>query len=65
MLKIIVDSEELKKQILNESEYLHDFILISDAFNENILELYPEKINTLMHIYKNSDIVEVKVDLNE
>ena len=48
MIKIIVDSQELKDKILSESKYIHDL----ECVNSN-------KANTLMHIYTNPDLIEV------
>lgn len=63
MLKIIVENEEIKRTLLDESEYIHDFLLISGAFKNNILELNPDKTNLLTHIYKNPDLIEVNKEL--
>lgn len=48
-IKIIVNSQELKDKLLKESKYIHD------------LEYIPRnKASTLMHIYMNPDIIELK-----
>ena len=39
MIKIIVESEEIKEQLIQESRYIHDLDIDSD------------KANTLMHLY--------------
>lgn len=57
MIKIIVDSEELKNQLIKESEYIHDF---SELVDDEIVCLDSDMCNTLMHIYMNPDIIEVR-----
>ena len=49
MIKIIVDSQELKDKILSELEY----VLRSGYVDTT-------KASTLMHIYMNPDIIEFK-----
>lgn len=49
MIKIIVDSEETKQAILDESEYIH-----------YLSEIDSEKANTLMHMYMNPDMIVVQ-----
>ncbi len=53
MIKIIVDSQELKDKILSESKFIHDFKNM-DGYDHS------DKANTLMHIYMNPDLIEVK-----
>ncbi len=53
MIKIIVDSQELKDKILSESKFIHDFKNM-DGYDHS------DKANTLMHIYMNPDMIEVK-----
>lgn len=48
MIKIIVDTQELKDKILSESEYIHYLECIDS-----------DKAGTLMHIYMNAGIIEV------
>lgn len=52
MIKIYVDTEEVKQQLLKESEYIHDL--------STIWEVEPDKVNTLIHIYTNPDMIIVK-----
>ena len=63
MIKIIVDSEELKQQILRESKYVHDYKLVirsNKTGKEKMYMLDDQKAGLLMHIYTNPDIIEVK-----
>lgn len=52
MIKIIVDSQELKNKILLESKFIHDLECI-DGYDHS------DKASTLMHIYMNPDLIEV------
>jgi hypothetical protein len=47
--KIIVDSEEMKEQLIAESEYIH----------WEIEEIDSDRAGYLMHIYANPSIIEV------
>ncbi len=49
MIKKIVNTQELKDKILTESEYIHDLECIDI-----------DKASTLMHIYMNPDMIELK-----
>jgi len=60
MIKIIVDSEELKQIIIEESEYIHDYLLLSRNFKKHIYILDVRKTSTLTQIYKNPELIEVK-----
>lgn len=63
MIKIIVDSEELKQQILKESKYVHDYKLIirsNKTGKEKMYILNDEKAGLLMHLYMHPDLIEVK-----
>jgi len=60
MIKIIVDSEELKQIIIEESEYIHDYLLLSRNFKKQPLTLDVRKTSTLTQIYKNPELIEVK-----
>ena len=53
MIKIIVDSQELKNKILLESKFIHDLECI-DGYD------HIDKASTLMHIYMNPDLIEVR-----
>lgn len=52
MIKILVDSEQEKKELLEASRYLHDLRCINSHHND--------MVNFLMHFYCNPDLVEVK-----
>jgi hypothetical protein len=62
-MKILVESEELKQEILKQSEYIHDFLITKDDIknlDENwIIGLDSEKAGILMHLYINPTLVEV------
>ena len=66
MVKIYVESEEEKQKIINESEYIHDFIEIIKIKDKqgNIKRKYigldSDKANCLMHIYMNPDMIIVR-----
>ena len=65
MIKIYVDTEEEKQQLLKESEYIHDFVEVFKLRNkkgevvEKVIGLDSDKASTLMHIYMNPDIIVV------
>lgn len=52
MIKIYVDTEEIKQQLLNESEFIHDKTTIS--------EIDISEVNLLAHIYMNPDMIIVR-----
>jgi len=52
MIKIIVDSQELKDKILSELKLIYDYLLWRYG--------HSDKANTLMHVYMNPDLIEVK-----
>ena len=61
-MKIIVESEEEKLNLINESKYVHDFVIscyLKRKGKQRIMGLDPNKSNTLMHIYLNPDMVSV------
>ncbi len=51
MFRIVVDSEELKEELLKESKYIHD------NFSQN---LDSDKCKRLMLFYLRPDLVQVK-----
>ena len=65
MIKIYVDTEEEKQQLLKESEYIHDFVEVFKLRNkkgeivEKVIGLDSDKASTLMHIYMNPYIIVV------
>lgn len=48
MIKIIVDSQEIKDELLNESEYIHYLECIDS-----------DKAGILMHIYLHPELIEI------
>ncbi len=69
MLKIIVESEEEKQALLQESQYVHDFNIylnvVADKEPEEdqmhlLYGLDSEKAGTLMHLYLCPELIEVK-----
>ena len=65
MIKIYVDTEEEKKELLNQSKYIHDFIEVikyktkSGKVKEKWIGLDSDKASFLMHIYMSPDIIIV------
>jgi hypothetical protein len=43
-MKIIVESEELKQEILKQSEYIHDFLINKDDIKEDWVNPYIRKL---------------------
>lgn len=62
-MKIIVESEELKQEILEQSEYIHDFLItnsdIQNLDKDWIIGLDSDKAGILMHLYMAPQIIEV------
>jgi len=63
-MKIIVETEEQKQELLRQSEYIHDF-LISQEDVENreenwLIGLDSNKAGILMHLYMAPQIIEVQ-----
>lgn len=48
-MEIIVSSEKIKKDLINESKYIH-----------NLKNIDSDKASTFMHIYLNPDLIKVK-----
>jgi hypothetical protein len=62
-MEIIVESEELKQQLLEQSKYVHDYVYIKRSRNtgkETWYGLDSDKAGILMHLYINPDIIKVK-----
>ena len=59
MIKIIVDTQKEKEDLIEESEYIHDFVEFSGFFKKQVISLDSDKANTLMHIHKNPDLITV------
>jgi hypothetical protein len=62
-MKIIVETEELKHEILKQSEYIHDFLINKDDIeglgNDWLIGLDSDKAGILMHLYMSPTIIEV------
>ena len=62
-MKILVESEELKQEILEQSKYVHDFLIDKDDIKNLgknwIIGLDSDKAGILMHLYINPDLIEV------
>jgi hypothetical protein len=62
-MKIIVESEELKQEILKQSKYIHDFLIDTDDTKDLgkdwMIGLDSDKAGILMHIYMAPQIIEV------
>jgi hypothetical protein len=65
-MKIIVDSEELKQEILKQSEYIHDFLINKDdikGLGKNwLIGLDSDRAGILMHLYMAPEIIEVQTE---
>ena len=65
-MKIIVQSEELKQEIIKQSEYIHNFLINKDDIKglgkDWLIGLDSDKAGILMHIYMAPQIIEVKQD---
>lgn len=66
MIKIYVDTEDQKKQILEESEYIHYFGEVIKYKNkkgetkQKVIGLDSDKAGLLMHLYMNPDMIIVR-----
>jgi hypothetical protein len=63
MLKIVVNTEEEKQELIRQSKYVHDFLICKDDVKELgknwIIGLDSDKAGTLMHLYTAPHIIEV------
>lgn len=63
-MKIIVESEEQKQEILKQSEYIHDFLVNKDdikGLGKNwLIGLDSDRAGILMHLYMAPGIIEVQ-----
>jgi hypothetical protein len=65
-MKIYVDTEEQKQELLRQSEYIHDFVEViklktkNGKIKEKWIGLDSDRAGTLMHIYMNPDMIIVK-----
>ena len=68
LMKIIVETEEQKQDLLNQSEYIHDFLINKDdikGLGRNwLIGLDSDKAGALMHLYMAPEIIEVDPQLN-
>ena len=66
-MKIIVESEELKQEIIKQSEYIHNFLINKDDIKglgkDWLIGLDSDKAGILMHIYMAPQIIEVKPNI--
>ena len=71
MIKIYVDTEEEKQELLNESEYIHDFVEIvkyktkTGEIKEKWIGLDSDKAGSLMHIYMAPEIIIVRKSVDK
>jgi hypothetical protein len=63
-MKIIVQTEEQKQEILKQSKYIHDFLINKDDVKglgkDWLIGLDSDKAGILMHLYMAPQIIEVK-----
>jgi len=65
-MKIIVESEELKDELLEQSKYVHDFLEVVKYKNkkgknkEKWIGLDSDKAGMLMHLYLNPEMIEIE-----
>ena len=62
-MRIIVETEELKQEILEQSKYIHDFLIYKDDVKglrkDWLIGLDSDKAGILMHLYMAPQIIEV------
>ena len=62
-MKIIVETEALKQEILEQSQYIHDFLINKDDIKglgrDWLIGLDSDKAGILMHLYMAPQIIEV------
>jgi hypothetical protein len=65
-MRITVETEELKQEILKQSEYIHDFLINKDDVkglgNDWLIGLDSDKAGILMHLYMAPQIIEVTTE---
>lgn len=65
-MKIYVDTEEQKEDLINQSKYIHDFLEVVKYKNKNgkveekWIGLDSDKAGSLMHIYMAPEIIVVE-----
>lgn len=68
-MEIIVDTEEQKQELINQSKYIHDFMEIIKYKNKKgkkkfkFFGLDSDKAGILMHIYTCPEIIIVKAKI--
>ena len=71
MIKIYVDTEEEKQELLNQSKYIHDFAEIvkyktkTGEVKEKWIGLDSDKAGSLMHIYMAPEIIIVRKSVDK
>jgi hypothetical protein len=65
-MRIIVESEEQKQEILDQSQYIHDFLInkqdIKGLGKDWLIGLDSDKAGMLMHLYMAPQIIEINPD---
>jgi len=68
-MKIIVESEEFKQEIIKQSEYIHDFLINKDDIKglgkDWLVGLDSDKAGILMHIYMSPQLIEVRPNITQ
>lgn len=61
-MKILVETEELKQEILKQSKYIHDYMYVRRSRKTGKTKIHglnSDYAGILMHIYTNPEIIEV------
>ena len=61
-MTILVETQELKDELLKESKYLHDYVYIGRSRKTGKTNWYgldSTKAGILMHLYLNPDLIQV------
>jgi hypothetical protein len=68
-MKIIVETEEQKQELIRQSQYIHDFLInkgdIKGLGKDWLIGLDSDKAGTLMHIYMAPQIIEVEQKITQ
>ena len=67
-MKIIVDTQELKDQLIAESKYVHDYVYVNRSRKNGKTKwigLDSDKAGILMHIYVCPEIIIVEEPKND
>jgi hypothetical protein len=66
-MKIIVETEDQKQELLRQSQYIHDFLINKDDIKglskDWLIGLDSDKAGILMHLYMAPQIIEVEQKL--